>query len=104
MEDWAEIRRLHRSEGVAIKEIARRLGGGEEHGSGRVGVGQPAQVPAAIEGVGRRSVREDDPGPVVEGAADDGAGDRLADQLAVLAVAVEEVADPGRNCQILWMG
>ncbi|RZS61209.1 transposase [Xylanimonas ulmi] len=26
MENWAEIRRLHRSEGVAIKEIARRLG------------------------------------------------------------------------------
>lgn len=26
MEDWAEIRRLHRSEGMAIKMIARRLG------------------------------------------------------------------------------
>ncbi|NLT55537.1 MAG: IS21 family transposase [Actinomycetales bacterium] len=26
LEDWAEIRRLHRAEGVAIKEIARRLG------------------------------------------------------------------------------
>lgn len=26
MEDWAEIRRLHRGEGVPIKEIARRLG------------------------------------------------------------------------------
>ena len=26
MEQWAEIRRLHRSEGVPIKEIARRLG------------------------------------------------------------------------------
>ena len=26
MEDWAEIRRLHRSEGLAIKTIARRLG------------------------------------------------------------------------------
>ncbi len=26
MEDWAEIRRLHRAEGVPIKEIARRLG------------------------------------------------------------------------------
>ena len=25
MEDWAEIRRLHRAEGVPIKEIARRL-------------------------------------------------------------------------------
>lgn len=26
LEDWAEIRRLHRAEGVPIKEIARRLG------------------------------------------------------------------------------
>ena len=26
MEDWAEIRRLHRAEGVPIAEIARRLG------------------------------------------------------------------------------
>ena len=26
MEDWAEIRRLHRAEGVSIKEIARRTG------------------------------------------------------------------------------
>lgn len=26
MEDWAEIRRLHRAEGVSISEIARRLG------------------------------------------------------------------------------
>ncbi|NMR19505.1 IS21 family transposase, partial [Cellulomonas fimi] len=26
MEDWAEIRRLHRAEGVPIKELSRRLG------------------------------------------------------------------------------
>lgn len=26
MEDWAEIRQLHRAEGLPIKEIARRLG------------------------------------------------------------------------------
>ena len=26
VEDWAEIRRLHRAEGLSIKEIARRLG------------------------------------------------------------------------------
>ena len=26
MEDWAEIRRLHRSEQMAVKAIARRLG------------------------------------------------------------------------------
>lgn len=26
MEDWAETRRLHRAEGVPIKDISRRLG------------------------------------------------------------------------------
>jgi hypothetical protein len=26
MEDWAEIRRLHRAEGVSVKEIVRRTG------------------------------------------------------------------------------
>lgn len=26
VEDWAEIRRLHRAEGCSIKEISRRLG------------------------------------------------------------------------------
>ena len=26
MEDWAEIRRLHRAEGLPIKAIARKLG------------------------------------------------------------------------------
>jgi len=26
VEDWAEIRRLHRAEGMAIRAIARRLG------------------------------------------------------------------------------
>ncbi|MEV5478578.1 ATP-binding protein [Streptomyces sp. NPDC007148] len=26
VEDWAEIRRLHRAEGMPVKEIARRLG------------------------------------------------------------------------------
>ena len=26
LEEWAEVRRLHRAEGVPIKEIARRLG------------------------------------------------------------------------------
>ena len=26
VEDWAEIRRLHRAEGLSIKEITRRLG------------------------------------------------------------------------------
>ena len=31
VEDWAEIRRLHRAEGIPIKQIARVLGGLAEH-------------------------------------------------------------------------
>ena len=33
VEDWAEIRRLHRAEGMPIKEIARVLGCLAEHGA-----------------------------------------------------------------------
>ena len=36
VEDWAEIRRLHRAEGVSISEIARVMGVVEEHGEGGV--------------------------------------------------------------------
>jgi hypothetical protein len=36
VEDWAEIRRLYRSEGLPIKMIARVLGGVAEHGEGGV--------------------------------------------------------------------
>ena len=44
VEDWAEIRRLHRAEGMPIKEIARVLGDLEEHGAGGVGLGRAAEV------------------------------------------------------------
>ena len=44
VEDWAEIRRLHRAEGMPIKAIARVLGCLEEHGAGGVGVGGAAAV------------------------------------------------------------
>ena len=37
VEDWAEIRRLHRAEGMPIKAIARRLGSLAEHGAAGVG-------------------------------------------------------------------
>ena len=37
VEDWAEIRRLHRAEGMPIKAIARGLGVSQEHGAGGVG-------------------------------------------------------------------
>lgn len=44
VEDWAEIRRLHRSEGVSISEVARFDGDLEEHGEGGVGRGGAAEV------------------------------------------------------------
>ena len=37
VEDWAEIRRLHRAEGMPIKAIARLLGCLEEHGAAGAG-------------------------------------------------------------------
>ncbi len=46
MEDWAEIRRLHRAEGMPIKAIVRHLGGGTEHGAGGARVGCAAEVSA----------------------------------------------------------
>jgi hypothetical protein len=33
VEDWAEIRRLHRPEGLPIKQIARMLGVSKNHGA-----------------------------------------------------------------------
>ena len=37
VEDWAEIRRLHRAEGMPIKAIARKTGDLAEHGAAGVG-------------------------------------------------------------------
>lgn len=37
VEDWAEIRRLHRVEGMAIKAIARRLRISRKRGAAGVG-------------------------------------------------------------------
>ena len=44
VEDWAEIRRLHRAEGMPIKAIVRRAWGVAERGAPGVGVGQAAEV------------------------------------------------------------
>ena len=38
VEDWAEIRRLYRAEGLPKKVIARVLGISEEHGEGGAGL------------------------------------------------------------------
>ena len=50
MEDWAEIRRLHRAEGMPIKVIYRRLGGLEEHGEAGFGVDGAAKYDPAPNG------------------------------------------------------
>ena len=52
LEDWAEIRRLHRAEGVPIKEIARRLGLARN----TVRAALRAQVPPLRERASRGSV------------------------------------------------
>ena len=44
-EDWAEIRRLHKSEQMSIKAIVRHDGIGEEHGSCCVGLGCATGLP-----------------------------------------------------------
>jgi hypothetical protein len=69
MEDWAEIRRLHTSEQLGIKTIARRLGqilmaldrACEEHGPCGVGGGCPAEVRAVAGRFGGGWVRAADP-------------------------------------------
>jgi hypothetical protein len=53
VEDWAEIRRLHRAEGMPIKAIASPVGDRAEHGAPSVGRRRTAEVSAAGEGFGR---------------------------------------------------
>jgi hypothetical protein len=54
VEDWAEIRRLRRSERSPISEIALGVGDFAEHGEGGVGLQLPAEVPACGGRVGGR--------------------------------------------------
>lgn len=84
VEDWAEIRRLRRSEGVSISEIARVLGISREHCEVGVSRCWAAAVSTDSGGVGGGRGRATDPG-VVEGVPDDaGHGDRGADRLVEL--------------------
>lgn len=50
MEDWAEIRRLHRSEKVPIKEIARRLGVARNTVRSALASDAPAEYQRALKG------------------------------------------------------
>ena len=82
VEDWAEIRRLHRAERMGIKAIARHMGVARN----TVREALRSDVAAALRaGAGRGSIVDaggaGDPG-VVEGVPDDaGDGDRRADRL-----------------------
>ncbi len=62
VEDWAEIRRLRRSEGMPIQVIARTLGVSPQHREAGSGLGRAAEVPACAEGGdrgrGRAQIRE----------------------------------------------
>ena len=95
MEDWAEIRRLHRAEGVPIKEIARRLGVARNTVRAALASDRPPKYERAPRGLGggrvtsRRSGRcwrewPRMPAPVIA----------RADRLAVLGGPVEEAAGP----------
>ncbi len=50
-EGWAEIRRLHRAEGMSIKVVARVTGCLEEHGEGRAAQRRTAEIRAAATGL-----------------------------------------------------
>ena len=84
MEDWAEIRRLHRAEGMPIKEIARVLGISRNTVRAALRSDAPPKYRAQAGGVDRGRGRAADPG-VAAGVSDDaGDGDRRADRLDAL--------------------
>ena len=81
VEDWAEIRRLHRAEGMPIKVIARVMGCLEEHGAGGAGRDGPPRYERAPAG---SIVDEVEPRirELLQAYPDDaGHGDRRADRL-----------------------
>ena len=81
VEDWAEIRRLHRAEGMPIKAIARRLGVARNTVRRALAGDRAAAVRAGGEGLDRGRGRAADPGAVGRGPDDADDGDRGADRL-----------------------
>ena len=85
MEDWAEIRRLHRAEGMPIKAIARRLGISRNTVRRALAADGPPRYRAAGEGFDRGRGRAADPGAAGGVPDDAGDGDRRADRLGPVA-------------------
>lgn len=61
VEDWAEIRRLHRAEQPTDPGNRAASGHLEEHGQACAGHGPAAEVRAPVSGVGRGRGRGPDP-------------------------------------------
>jgi hypothetical protein len=83
VEDWAEIRRLRRAEGMAISEIARVLGIARNTVKAALASDGPPQYPAGSGRVSGRCVRAAVPGVAEVLSVDAGDGDRGADRVAV---------------------
>ena len=81
VEDWAEIRRLHRAEGMPIKEIARVMGVSRNTVRAAMASDGPPQYERPPGGVDRGRGRAADPGAAAGVSDDAGDGDRRADRL-----------------------
>ena len=82
VEDWAEIRRLHRAEGMSIKAIGRRLGVSRNTVRAALRSHDTAALRAAADAVGGGRGRAATSGALFgTDAADAGDGDRRADRL-----------------------
>src|SRR4051812_29867631 len=78
VEDWAEIRRLHRAEGLPIKLIARTLGISRNTVRAALASEEPPKYVRQPAGSAGGCVRGRDPRPAQGGADDAGDGDRRA--------------------------
>ena len=92
MEDWAEIRALHRRDGLSKREIARRLGISPGDGGSGVDFGPPAAVFPAGGGHVVHAGGAAGAGVAAGDAVDAGDGDRGANWL----VGVGDESAPAR--------
>ena len=99
VEDWAEIRRLHRAERVSISEIARVMGISRNTVKAALRSDGPPKYERAQVGRVGRCVRAADQGVVAVGADDAGDGDRRADRVAARDPDVESAG--GRAAPVL---